>query len=123
MFVDRATSLFGHKRGMDVASGYRDQNGRVARRARRDRLFLPIELRSATGVQSGYLLDLSTSGGQVRATVPPAAGTIVTLIAREVVRPARIAWVKDHRIGLAFVKPLTPGELVELVGFDPAARG
>ena len=107
---------------MTDASGQRGRSGKVIRRAQRSKLFAPAELRSATGLQQGFLLDVSISGGQIHVGRPPAAGTIVTVTCGRVTRPARVAWVEGRRTGLAFIMPLDASEVAHVMTSSETGR-
>jgi hypothetical protein len=89
----------------------RETTQHAARRAPRRKLFQPAELRQGTTVQRVHLLDLSTAGGLIHLTTPPAAGTIVMLACGPLSRSARVAWAGERRIGIAFVLPLSEAEV------------
>lgn len=91
------------------------------RRTARLKLFEPAEMRHGAQVQRVHLLDLSVAGALLHTTEPPEAGSTVMLVCPRFTRMAKVAWIKERRIGLSFVRTLGKAELAETIS-PSAAR-
>jgi len=90
------------------------------RRTARLKLFEPAEMRHGTKVQRVHLLDLSVAGALLHTIEPPEAGSTVMLVCPTFTRMAKVAWAKERRIGLSFVRALDKAELADAISSPPA---
>jgi hypothetical protein len=69
---------------------------------KRSRLLLTAQMESDQGTVEVHLLNISHSGAKLDAEVPPARGERVTLIHDDLRVSGTVAWVEEHRFGMAF---------------------
>ena len=75
-------------------------------------LLLTAALEDINGTQQVHLLNLSPTGAKLDSEEPPSCGEAVMLIAAGERIEGRVAWVEDHRFGVAFRHPIDPKTLL-----------
>ncbi len=73
---------------------------------KRSRLLLTAQMECDQGVVEVHLLNISHSGAKLDAEVPPARDEHIVLVHEDLRVGGRVAWVEDHRFGVAFDEPI-----------------
>lgn len=84
-------------------------------RAPRRKVLVGARLRQSVGWDDVQILDLSTRGMQIRATVPPPKGSYVEVRRGHHVIVGRVVWTNGGRAGVATQDPLP----VDAIAGDP----
>ena len=82
------------------------------RDTKRSRLLLTAKMECALGVIDVHLLNVSQTGAKLDSDVPPTQGEHIVLLHDDQRIPGRVAWVEDHRFGVAFDTPIDENHLV-----------
>lgn len=79
-------------------------------RRRAERRTAPLRVLAATMAKTyeATLMDLSTSGAQLRAADLPAIGELLELTIEQVHVFGCVAWLEGNKCGIRFDEPLTP---------------
>ncbi len=80
---------------------------------KRSRLLLTARMECSMGVVEVHLLNLSHSGAKLDCEIPPARDEHVVLVHEDLRVSGRVAWVEDHRFGIAFDAPIDESHLVD----------
>lgn len=86
------------------------------RTEKRSRLLLKAIIEVDGEPRSVRVRDLSHTGAQLNCDAPPGVGSVITFKGRSVTAQARIAWVTDHVLGIAFLEALSDRALHDEVG-------
>ena len=95
-----------------------DSQRRRSERAKRVKIFQPMDIQLADRLERIHLLNLSLTGAMAHAEAPPAAGTTINLSDAEDRVVARIVWTNGRKFGLAFAKPLTAVQAKAISGLQ-----
>jgi hypothetical protein len=76
------------------------------RDAKRSLLLLTAQMESERGTSEVHLLNISAAGAKLDGELPPVRGERVTLVHGDLRVGGTIAWVEDHRFGMAFDTPI-----------------
>ena len=76
------------------------------RATKRSRLLLTAQMESERGVSEVHLLNISAAGAKLDAEAPPARGERITLVHADLRVSGTVAWVEEHRFGMAFDAPI-----------------
>ena len=76
------------------------------RRRRRSRVLLAATLEADGESMKASLLNLSTTGAQLDAAVPPAIHTRLKLVRGDLEATGKVVWIVEHRFGVAFDAPI-----------------
>jgi hypothetical protein len=87
-------------------------------RSARHKIFEPTQLHLAEGEVRAHLINVSLSGALVHAATAPRRGETVRVELCGTPVAAQVRWVDGPRFGLAFVQPLDPAMLRQLLGED-----
>ncbi|MGN6122766.1 MAG: PilZ domain-containing protein [Sphingomonas oligoaromativorans] len=79
---------------------------------KRSRLLLTARMECHQGVVEVHLLNISHSGAKLDADEPPARDERVVLIHEDLRVEGRVAWVEDHRFGVAFDNPIDERHII-----------
>lgn len=79
---------------------------------KRSRVLLSATLDAGGERLKANLLNLSTTGAQLDAAIPPVVDTAIKLSRGDLEATGKVVWVVDHRFGVAFDEPID-GALVE----------
>ena len=82
------------------------------RDTKRSRLLLTAQMESEHGTSPVHLLNISAAGAKLDTETPPARGERVTLVHDDLRVSGVVAWVEEHRFGLAFDAPIDQRFLV-----------
>lgn len=99
---------------MASAASWQDWSDR--RDAPRASVTLPAKVEGEFFSCGGTLLNISRSGAMLATAHPPRAGRSVMLVCRNVQTLARIVWVRDRHLGLAFDADIGEEKVSRLVG-------
>jgi PilZ domain len=80
---------------------------------KRSRVLLAATVEAGGQHLKANLLNLSTTGAQLDATVPPAIDTELTLSRGTLEARGRVIWVSEHRFGVAFDAPIEEAVVTE----------
>ena len=73
---------------------------------KRARVLLSATLEAGGETMKANLLNLSTTGAQLDATIPPAVHTKLKLSRGDLEATGMVVWVVEHRFGVAFDAPI-----------------
>ena len=73
---------------------------------KRSRVLLSATLEAGGASMKANLLNLSTTGAQLDAAVPPAIHTKIKLLRGDLEATGMVVWIVDHRFGVAFDEPV-----------------
>jgi hypothetical protein len=73
---------------------------------KRSRVLLAASVELGGKILKANLLNLSTTGAQLDASIPPAVDTELTLSRGDLEARGRVIWVNGHRFGIAFHEPI-----------------
>src|ERR1700754_2236884 len=79
---------------------------------KRSRLLLTALMEGDQGLVEVHLLNISHSGAKLDTEEPPARDEHVVLIHEDLRVGGRVAWVEDHRFGVAFDEPIDERHLI-----------
>jgi hypothetical protein len=79
---------------------------------KRSRLLLTARMECALGVVEVHLLNISQTGAKLDAEVPPMQEERIVLLHGDLRINGRVAWVEDHRFGVAFDTPIDESFIV-----------
>ena len=82
------------------------------RDTKRQRLLLTAQIEDVHGVRDIHLLNISATGAKADADETPVQGDKVTLLCGGLRVAGRIAWVDEHRFGIAFEMPIDARSLL-----------
>jgi len=80
---------------------------------KRSRLLLTAQMECSMGVIEVHLLNISHSGAKLDCDTPPPHDEHVVLVHDDLRVGGRVAWVEDHRFGIAFDDPIDESHLLE----------
>jgi hypothetical protein len=73
---------------------------------KRARVLLSATLEAGGQSMKANLLNLSTTGAQLDATIPPAVHTRLNISRGDLEAAGMVVWVVEHRFGVAFDQPI-----------------
>lgn len=76
------------------------------RSRKRSRVLLSATLEADGESMTANLLNLSTTGAQLDAAVPPAIHSRLKLIRGDLEATGKVVWIVEHRFGVAFDAPI-----------------